>query len=172
MFALTPRLPLLLALVAVVILAGASTASPASARPQGGPIRIGCRVVFNKAVGDPRRIFAVPNGCVWLYRPSTRRAVPVVIVRLSRRTAGFALPNWPLGAANGICNVTSFLVDWPLVTVVADSLWYQVNGKPQCRRSSAAAAIWMFYWHPGPTGGGVGRGGHFSRWFTSPSRNR
>lgn len=138
------RLRLALVFVAAIAVYGSLGAVPGGATE--ARLRVGCRVIGNAPVGDARRVYAIPHGCVWIFRPATRRTTPVVLVRIRGRTRAHAFPRAPLGKARGVCRVSGFVVDWPVVTVTAASLWYDVSGRPRCRANPAAAAIWISYY--------------------------
>ena len=126
----------------------------------GAPIASGCWGGSTNPVGSPQRVNGIPNGCVWVFQPNAKVVQPTVVRRFNGRTQRFALPRLPIGNAHGICGVFRFLVQWPYVTVVADSLWTVEDGRNVCSSSLDAAAVWVMRWN----------GSGFSRTATSPPR--
>jgi hypothetical protein len=103
-------------------------------------------------VGDTRRVYAIPHGCVRLIVPRDETKLPTVVVRqhdgrgrtFTRRVR---LPGTNLDRANGsvgICGHDStylFVVAYPFVTVVAQEL-YDLGGRRECATDVGRALLW------------------------------
>lgn len=84
-------------------------------------------------VGDKRRVYAIPHGCMRLAVPENGRDLPTVVVRQHDRrgrvvTRRFPLPDENLDRANGsagLCPDGGFLfyARYPFVTVVSGELY-------------------------------------------------
>ncbi len=113
--------------------------------------RPGCNFSPNQSagVGNPRHVYAIPHGCVWLYRPATRRSQPVAITRIHGRTRWHLLGRQPVADAKGVCWLTSFVVRWPYVLVATDGVWYERSGRNECLSDFDAAPVWWMRWRNG-----------------------
>ena len=96
------------------------------------------------AVGDGRRVYAIPHGCSWVAQPRARQTVPLVKTRIHRVTRSYALTHAPLGDATGVCGISGFIVQWPLFVVATDSVWVQRDGRNECISSFDAAPTWIY----------------------------
>jgi hypothetical protein len=103
-------------------------------------------------VGDTRRVYAIPHGCIRLAVPRDDTKLPTVVVRQHDRrgrmlTRRVRLPDTNLDRANGsvgICGHDStyvFVVAYPFVTVVAQEL-YDLGGRRECLTDVGQALLW------------------------------
>jgi hypothetical protein len=104
-------------------------------------------------VGDTRRVYAIPHGCVRLAVPRDDTRLPTVVARQhDRRGRAFIrrvrLPATNLDRANGsvgICGHDStyvFVVAYPFVTVVAQELYDLGGGRRECALEVDRALLW------------------------------
>ena len=86
------------------------------------------------AVGDARKVYSIPHGCVWLAVESRRESTrpPLVVSRVHGRTREFRLPRTPFGVAKGYCWVHVFVVNWPYVVVSVAPSKPNVSGGSDC----------------------------------------
>ena len=102
-----------------------------------------CPTSSRYPVGDPRRVYAVPDGCVWLVSPSSIRASfgPVVRLRVKGKTRTEPLSRDPFGDAYGYCSVSSFYVSGRYLTITASKAWLGQNAG--CVRIIGGQMIWF-----------------------------
>ena len=113
------------ALATVVALAGAPEASADAPR---------CPFT-TAAIGEARKVYSIPHGCIWLAVESRGRSAnpPLVVSRVHGKTRRFRLPRTPFGAATGYCWVNAFVVQWPYVVVSVAPEVPDPSGGSECR---------------------------------------
>jgi hypothetical protein len=127
------------ALIAVAI-PGAHAAGP------------GCFVGNTYPRGDAHRVYAVPHGCTWIYRPDGHSFSigPEIHTRINGTTDGEALPRNPIGDAAAVCGFSSFVVSWPRFVVSARRVFWG-QGAAVCETLPANRSVrWegRFVWRP------------------------
>jgi hypothetical protein len=112
-----------LCIVGVAAVVGSAASAAASTQAPG------CPASSRHPVGDPRRVYAVPDGCIWLVSPSSTRASfgPVVRLRINAKTRTEPLSRDPFGDAYGYCGVSSFYVSGRFLTITASKAWLGQN---------------------------------------------
>lgn len=127
-------------LLLALALAGTGTAA---AHAAAGGHAAGCPASSRFPVGDPRRVYAVPGGCVWILRPGSTRAGmgPIVEVRAGGTTRRVGLSNQPFGDAYGFCGVSFFFVSGPYITITATRAW--LGQSAGCVAIRGSAMIWV-----------------------------
>lgn len=103
----------------------------------------GCRASSRYGVGDPRRVYDIPGGCIWLMSPSAIRASfgPVVKLKIDGKARTEPLGRDPFGDANGYCGVSSFYVSGRYVTVTASRAW--LGQSTGCVPVSGGEMVWF-----------------------------
>jgi hypothetical protein len=112
-------------------------------------------------VGDTRRVYRIPHGCIRLLVPRDDTKLPTLALRQhDRRGRAFTrrvrLPDTNLDRANGsvgICGHDStyvFVVTYPFVTVVAQEL-YDLGGRRECATDVDRALLWTGQLSPAPS---------------------
>ena len=107
----------------------------------------------NPRVGDTRRVYGIPHGCVRLVVPRDETVLPTVVVRQHDArgrtfTLRARLPDTNLDKATGgvgLCGHDStylFLVSYPFVTVVAQEVYDLGNGRRECATEVDRALLW------------------------------
>jgi len=128
------------ALVAVAAIPGAHAASP------------GCFAGNTYPPGDAHRVYAIPHGCTWIYRPDGHffSIGPQVNTRINGTTDGAALPRDPIGDAAAVCGFSTFVLSWPRFVVSARRVFWG-HGATVCETLPANRSVrWegRFVWRP------------------------
>ena len=134
-----------LAVFAAAALAG--TALTASADPQ----RPGCFAGSSFPRGSVRRVYPIPRGCTWLYRPDGGyfSIGPQIHTRIGGEDDGAALPRDPIGEAEAVCGMSTFVVSWPTFVVTARRVaWGDGTGCHALPAGRAVTWIGRFVWRP------------------------
>jgi hypothetical protein len=109
-------------------------------------------------VGDTKRVYAIPHGCVRLAVPRDDTALPSIVVRQHDRRGRLVvrrarLPDTNLNKANGgigVCGRESvfYFVAYPFVTVVAQELYDLGEGRRECAAGLDEMLLWTGYISP------------------------
>jgi hypothetical protein len=135
-----------------VLVAAAAALVAVAAIPGAQAAGRGCSSGNTYARGDAHRVYAIPHGCTWLYRPDGHffSIGPEVHTRINGATDGEALPRDPIGDAAAVCGFTTFVVSWPRFVVSARRVFWG-QGATACETLSANRSVrWegRFVWRP------------------------
>jgi hypothetical protein len=104
-------------------------------------------------VGDTRRAYAIPHGCIRLAAGRHDPELPTVVVRQHDRRGRLFTGRVPLPESNldkahgsiGICGEDStflFFVAYPFITIVAHELYDLGGGRSECALGLDEALMW------------------------------
>lgn len=128
--------------VVALVATAAAAASPSGTRATG------CPAAPRYPAGDPRNVYPVPGGCVWIARPSSTLAGfgPIVMVRTKTKVRREPLGREPFGDAAGFCGVSALYASGRYLTITASKAWLgQTTG---CQRIAGGEMIWFEYLRP------------------------
>jgi hypothetical protein len=128
---------------AVTVVAATSAAAGAT-----GVRETGCPTVPRYLAGDPRNVYPVTGGCVWLARPSSTLASfgPIVMVRTKTTIRRQPLGRDPFGDAFGFCGVSAFYASGRYLTITARKAW--LGQGAGCQPIAGGEMIWFEYLRP------------------------
>lgn len=111
----------------------------------------GCFAGSTFPLGSAYRVYRIPHGCTWLYRPRLGRFSigPQINTRIHGTNDAAALARDPIGDAAAVCGLSSFVVTWPRFVVTARRVaWGDGTGCHDLPKGRAVTWAGRFVWRP------------------------